>query len=88
MHVCMGMHAYAYAYAYDIIGNPWNSQNPMRAAICMKLSCLMCIHVHVCMCMHACAYAHVWAHVPMPPDACHSSDPPPEPQGAQNTKIQ
>ena len=43
----------------------------------------MCMHVHACTC--------VGEHSPMPPDAPDTPHPPapsPEPQGAQNTKIQ
>ena len=53
----------------------------MGAAICMKLSCLPHVRVRACMCVHACVCAHVWGAPPNHP-------PPPEPQGARNTKIQ
>ena len=57
----------------------------MGAAICMKLSCLPRAHVRACVCVHVHACAHVWG-APAPPSI--HSPPPPDPQGAQNTKIQ
>ena len=61
---------------------------PMGVAICMKLSCLPHVHVCACMCVHACACAHVWGAPPNHPPPHPTSPPSPEPQGAQNTKIQ
>ena len=44
-----------------------------------------CVHVCACVCVCMC----VWGgHPSMPPDAPHPPAPSPEPQGAQNTKIQ
>ena len=62
-----------------------NMDASMSAAICNFYTC---INVCVCMCVHACACACVWGHPSMPPDAPHPPAPSPEPQGAQNTKIQ
>ena len=54
--------------------------SPMGATICMKLSCLPCMHVHVCAC------AHVWGVPPnhQPP----LSSPHPTPRAAGNPKHQ
>ena len=65
-----------------------NMDASMSAAICNFYSC-----IHVCMyvCVHAHACACVGGHPPMPPDAPDTPHPPapsPEPQGAQNSKIQ
>ena len=50
-HMCTHMHLHIHACTYDIIGNsPGFPQ--CGAAICMKLSCLLCMHVHACMHMH------------------------------------
>ena len=56
----------------------------MGAAICMKLSCLPCMHVCACMDMHV----HMYGAPPTTPDIHPLTRPPPELQGAQNTKIQ
>ena len=61
-----------------------NMDASMSAAICNFYTC---IHVCVCMRMHVCDGGTP----PMPPDAPDTPHPPvpsPEPQGAQNTKIQ
>ena len=52
---CPHTHAHAHAcmhmFVYDIIGNSQGfPKNPMEAAICMKLSCLPCMHMYACMC--------------------------------------
>ena len=52
-----------------------NMDASMLAAICNFYTC---INVHV----------HVWGDTPMSPDAPHPPAPSPEPQEAQNTKIQ
>ena len=60
-----------------------------------KLAKHGCLHVgghlqflfmYKCACARTCVC--VWGHPPMPPDAPHHLPPSPEPQGAQNTKIQ
>ena len=53
---------------------PWIP--PMGVAICMKLSCLPCMHVHACAC------AHMWG---APPTLIH---PPPTPRAAGSPKHQ
>ena len=65
--------------------NMINMDASMLAAIC---------NFYTCVGMHVCVYACMCVHVvtpPMPPDAPDTPHPPapsPEPQVAQNTKIQ
>ena len=42
--------------------------SPMGVAICMKLSCLPCMHVHACVCMCMCAYMCMCTCVGAPPN--------------------
>ena len=83
MHTCMHMHVHV---KHDKHG-------------CLHVgSHLQFLYMHVahactcaCMCMCMCVHACVWWHPPcpqMPPDTPHPPAPSPEPQGAQNTKIQ
>ena len=52
------------------------------------------LYMYTCMYMHVCAYMCMCMHVgtppypQRPPDTPHPPAPSPEPQGAQNTKIQ
>ena len=81
------MHTHMHTHACTCMLNMINMDASMSVAICNFCTC---IHVSVCVCMHACACTHVWgdSHAPRclqtPPDTCPS----PEPQEAQNTKIQ
>ena len=88
MHACMHTHAHAHTHACTCMFNMLNMLNmdaSMLAAICNFYTC---INVRVCMCMHAHACACVWGHPPCPQMPPHPPAPSPEPQGAQNTKIQ
>ena len=54
---------------------------------------LQFLYMYTCVCACACVHVrvHVWGTPPMPPDAPDTPHPPapsPEPQGAQNSKIQ
>ena len=84
-HACMHMHD----IMYDIIGNSqWDI--PMGAAICMKLSCLLRIHVRACACMRACAHVHGGCpHSPTPPSTHPTTHQPPKGGGGntQNSEI-
>ena len=80
MHACM----HACTCMLNML-NMLNMDASMSAAICNFYTC---INVHVCMWVHVRACACVWGHPAMPPDAPPSTCPSPEPQGAQNTKIQ
>ena len=73
-HTCTHTCMHACMHAYDIIGNSQGfPKNPMEAAICMKLSCLPCVHVRVGTCrhVHACAcmcmHVHMCGGTPQPP---------------------
>ena len=83
-HVHTRMHAHMHMHVKHVV-NMINMDASMSAAICNFFTC---INVRVCMCMCAHAYACVGGHPAIPPDAPHSPAPSPEPQGAQNTKIQ
>ena len=83
-HTCTWMHTHARTCMLNML----NMDASMSAAIC---NFYKCIHVHMCVCMHVHACACVGGHLLMPPDAPDTPHPPapsPEPQGAQNTKIQ
>ena len=66
VHACSCTHVHMGMTSYRI---PRDSS--IGAAICMKLSCLPCMHVCVCvcvcMCMHVHARAHVWEAPPTTP---------------------
>ena len=80
MHACMHIHMHAQTCMLNML----NMDASMLAAICNFYTCII---VHVCMCMHP--HACVGGIPPMPPDDPPTHLPPsPEPQGAQNTKIQ
>ena len=52
---------------------------------------LQFLYMYTCVCVHVCACTCMCVHVktpPMPPDTLHPPAHSPEPQGAQNTKIQ
>ena len=94
--VCGGMshactHAHARMHAHTCMLNMLimlNMDASLSVAICNFYTC---IHVCMCMCVHACACACVGGHPPcpqMPLTPPHPPAPSPEPQGAQNTKIQ
>ena len=84
MHAHMHMYAHARTHMHvKHVVNMINMDASMLAAICNFYTCIN-VHVCVCACMHVC----VGGTPPMPPDAPHSPAPSPEPQGAQNTKIQ
>ena len=88
IHAHMHTHTHAYMHARTCMLNMLNMLNmdaSMSAAICNFYTC---INVCVCMCVHARVHVCVGGHPPMPPDAPHPPAPSPEPQGAQNTKIQ
>ena len=57
----------------------------MGVAICMKLSCLPCMHVHGCVCMyaHACTTPSPSTHPPTTP-TLSTHPPPPRPAGSPN----
>ena len=88
-HSCMHAHTCTNTPTPTCILNMINMDASMLAAICNFYTC---IHVHACMCMHACPCAHVWGHpyaprcLQIPP--AQPPAPSPEPQGAQNIKIQ
>ena len=50
----------------------------------LYMSKCACVRVHACACVCVC----VWGHPPCPQMPPHPPGPSPEPQGAQNTKIQ
>ena len=91
--VCVGVshahtHAHTHTHARTCMLNMLimlNMDASMSAAICNFYTC-----IHVCMCM--CVHARVWGDTPpcpqMPLTPPHPPAPSPEPQGAQNTKIQ
>ena len=91
MHTHMHTHAHTRTHTRTCMLNMLTMLNmdaSMSAAICNFYTC---IHVCMCVCVRACACAWVWGHPPMPPDAPDTPHPPapsPEPQGAQNSKIQ
>ena len=74
MYTCIHMHV---KHVVNII----NMDASMLAAICNFYTC---IHVHGCMCMHV----YMCGNTPHAPDTPHPPAASPEPQGAQNTKIQ
>ena len=76
-HACMHMHVW---HIREFPGIP-----PMGAAICMKLSCLTRVRACACVCVHVHMCRGHLLTTPQPPSI---HPPPPEPQGAQNTKIQ
>ena len=86
-HVRTRTHAHA---TYDIIGNPWDFpkiqwEQPFAWNYHVYHAC-MCVRVRACVRMrvHVCG-----GHPPTTPHPpIHPAPPPPEPQGAQNTKIQ
>ena len=83
-HTCR--HAHTCARMYDIIGNPRNfPKSNGGSRLQLKLSCLTCICACACVCVCVCMCTCVEGtpNHPTPP-----STHPPEPQGAQNTKIQ
>ena len=83
MHACTGMHTHTYACTCML--NMLNMDASMSAAICNFYTCIN-VRVCICVCAHACAC--VWGHPPCPQMPPHPPAPSPEPQGAQNTKIQ
>ena len=78
-HACMHMHIWHHreSQVFPQWGQPfaWN-YHVYHARMC------------VCTCVHACACACVWGALPNHPPPVSTHPPPPEPQGAQNTKIQ
>ena len=58
---------------------PWIP--PMGAAICMKLSCLPCMHVRACVCVCVCMCACVGG-TPQPPPTLIYQPPPPRAAGS------
>ena len=90
MDTHMHTHAHAGMHACTCMSNMLimlNMDASMLAAICNFYTCIhVCVRVRACACMCMC-----WGTPPMPPDAPDTPHPPapsPEPQGAQNTKIQ
>ena len=79
--LCMDAHMHTHTHAHTCMLNMLNMDASMSAAICNFYTC---INVRVCVCIRMC----VCGTPPMPPDAPHPPAPSPEPQGAQNTKIQ
>ena len=88
MHACTHTHTHACTHMCTCMLNMLNMLNmdaSMSAAICNFYTC---INVHVCMCVHVRACACMWGHPLCPQMSPHPPAPSPEPQGAQNTKIQ
>ena len=83
MHACT--HIHAHTHVRTCMFNMLNMDVSMLAAICNFYTC---INVCVCMCVHACVCACVLGHPPCPQMPPHPPAPSPEPQEAQNTKIQ
>ena len=91
MHTHMHTHAHTCTHTHTCMLNMLimlNMDAPMSAAICNFYTC---IHVCMCVCVRARACACVGGHPPcpqMPLTPPHPPAPSPEPQGAQNSKIQ
>ena len=83
MCTCTRMHAHACASTRVWHHREFPGIPQMGAAICMKLSCLPHVHVRSCVCMCTCVGG-----TPQLPPPPYTHPPPPELQGAQNTKIQ
>ena len=82
--MCTHMHMHACALTCIWHHREFPGIPPMKAAICMKLSCLPCMLVHVHMCVHVCACAHVWGH---PATIPHPHPPTPHPQSRREPKT-
>ena len=85
MHACTHMHTYACTHARTCMLNMLNMDASMSVSICNFYTY---INVRVCVCVHERACTCVWGHPPCPQMSPHPPAPSPEPQGAQNTKIQ
>ena len=86
-HTCTHMHTHAHTCMLNML-IMLNMDASMSAAICNFYTC---IHVCMCVCVHAYVCACVWGHPPcpqMPLTPPHPPAPSPEPQAAQNSKIQ
>ena len=83
-HTCTCMHIHARTHTHVWHHREFPLIPPMGAAICMKLSCLPCMHVRACACV--CVHVHMCGGYPQPPPT--PIHPPPTPRGAGSPKHQ